>query len=72
MMISMGSQNSAAVRAVQLPEPLEAAMDVHIVDQEVYQTIDGNADADKQQPKVSSGQANDIGKSRWNGKDQEE
>ena len=65
-------QDPPGVLAVQLPEPLEAPVDIHVVDEEIDQSVNGNADADKEQPKMRSRQTNDVGEGAGDGKDEKE
>jgi len=72
MVIAMRAQDGAGVFAVQLAEPLETLVDVHVVDQKINQAVNGDAYAHEQQPALRGGQANYIGSSAWNGKNQKE
>jgi hypothetical protein len=53
-------KDGTGIFAVQLAKPFEALVDVHIVDQKVNQTVNGNPNAYKQQPTLWSSQANHV------------
>ncbi len=68
MVRAVRPQNSAAVLAVQLLEPTEPAVDVHVVDQEISESVKRNTNADKQDPEIGRKPANHITNHAWNGK----
>ena len=55
VMGTMRTQDRPGIGRVQLPEPLEATMDVHVVDQEIDQPVNRNANAYKEQPELGRG-----------------
>jgi len=62
------AQDRAGVRAVELSEPFKAPMDVHVVDQKIRQSVQGNTHADKKHPPGLGHAAEHIAKSRRDGK----
>ena len=65
-------QDPPGVLAVQLPEPLEAPVDIHVVDEEIDQSVNGNADADEKQPEVGCGRSGNITGHARDGKHEKE
>lgn len=62
-------QDGPAVRVVQLPEPLESLMNIHVVDKEINEAVNGNADAHKQPVDMRRSRTDDVTGGAWNGKD---
>jgi len=71
MMSAMRPENSPGITVVQLPEPLEALMDVYVVDEEVNNAVDRDTNTDKEQPEVSCRQPYDIANRTRYSKDEE-
>ena len=72
MVVAVRTQNGTGVLAVQLAEPLEALVDVYVVDQKINQAVDGNPNAHKQQLTLRSSKTNYVRSGTRNGKNQKE
>ena len=53
-------------------EPIESAVNVNIVDEEVNESVDGDANADEKRPMVGGDGSDDVACHAWDGEDEEE
>ena len=68
---AVGAQDSAGVQAVELPEPPETLVDVHVVDEEIGESVQRYTDADKKHPEVRRHTAIHVAKRRRDSKHEE-
>lgn len=68
---AVGTQNTTRVGAVELTEPLETLVDVHVVNQEIRQAVQRNTHSDEQHPKVRSQSTDHVAEHAGDGKHQE-
>lgn len=72
MMAAVGSQNGSGIWGVQLFKPLEAPVDIYVVNEEIDQSVNRYANSYKKQPPLRCCQANHVGYGAWNGEHQKE
>jgi hypothetical protein len=72
MMSSVCAEDRLGIRVVQFLEPLESAVYIYIMDEEISQAINGNPHPHEKQPELWSGGTNDVTSSARDGEYEEE
>jgi hypothetical protein len=72
MVRPMRAQDGPRIPVVQLLEPLETAMNIYVVDEEIDQPVDRNADPHEKEPQMRRGRTQDVKQGAGNGENQKE
>lgn len=69
---SVRPQDGTGIFVVELSEPIEPPVNVDVVDQEIQQAVDRDADSDKKKPEMGRGEPHDIADGTGDSENQKE